>query len=303
MSDVKDRITELKEKKGAVILAHNYQLPEIQDIADFIGDSLELSVKSEKIEKDLIVFCGVDFMAEQAKVLNPGKKVLIPTKAALCPMAALLPRWLLERYREQYPGVPVVLYVNTHADAKALADYIVTSANAADVVSRIDSDRILFGPDANLADYVAEKTGKEVIPIPPSGHCAVHQTIAPIEVQELIEAHPDAEVMAHPECTRETRKLAHYVGSTSQMLRHAKESSSKKFIVVTEKGLVYRMQKEMPDKTFIPVETAICTNMKKINLDNLLKSLQEEIYEVEIGPDIAERVRQTLIKTRKLLEK
>ncbi len=301
MSELFERIKELKEKKRALILAHNYQRPEIQDIADFVGDSLELSIKSEKADSDLIVFCGVDFMAEQAKVLNPEKKVLIPTKASLCPMAALLPRWLLEDYKKRYPDIPVVLYVNTYAESKALADYIVTSANAADVVSKIKADRILFGPDSNLADYVAERTGKQVIAIPPSGHCAVHQTIAPIEVEELIKQYPDAEVIAHPECPRETRKLASYIGSTSQMLRYAKESKSKKFIVVTEEGLVYRMKKEMPEKTFIPVETAICTNMKKITLEKVLRSLEEEIYEIQIERGISEKVREALERTRELL--
>jgi len=296
--NLKDKIQKLKKEKNAVILAHNYQRPEIQDIADYIGDSIELSRKAmEEKDAELIVFAAVDFMAESAAILNPTKKVLLPSLGARCPMAQMLTTDEIQRYKLKYPAAPVVLYVNTLASSKALCDICCTSANAVEVVNSLKSNTILFGPDRNLADYVSELTGKKLITIPEWGFCPTHVLFQPEDVLVLKMAHPEAVVMVHPECSSEMRKIADFVGSTSKMVRFAKNTPAKTIIVGTEKGLLYRLQKENPDKTFIMAyDGAVCPNMKLLTLDKIYYSLKNEKYVVKIPVSVAKKARKSLEK-------
>jgi quinolinate synthase len=294
--DLAQKIQKLKEEKKAIILAHNYQRPEIQEIADYTGDSIELSRKA-MTEKDaeLIVFCAVDFMAESAAVLNPTKKVLLPSTGARCPMAQMLTVDEIKRARKEYPKAPIVLYVNTLAACKAEADICCTSANAVEVVNSLNADTILFGPDSNLADFVAEKTGKTIVPIPQNGFCPTHLLFQPEDVKVLKMEHPNATVMVHPECSREMRQVADFIGSTSKMCKYAKESSAKEFIVGTEGGIMHRLQKENPEKKFyLSYDGAVCPNMKLTTLDRVYTSLKEEKTVVEVSVAVAERARASL---------
>ena len=297
-----NEINKLRKELNAVILAHNYQPPEVQNIADFVGDSLELSLKALEVNAKYIVFAGVDFMAEQAAVLNPDKIVLHPDPGAICPMALMLPRELVLEYKKRFPNIPVVLYVNTLAEAKAEADYIVTSANAVDVIKKIPSDTIIFGPDVNLAKYVEWKTGKKIIPIPPTGHCYVHKLITADDILKKRSLYPDAEVLVHPECNEDVQKLADFIGSTSQMVKRAKQSNSKRFIIATEVGLIHRLKVENPGKEFVPAyENAICIAMKRITLEKIYESLKQRKHVVKIPPEIASRVVEALKRTFDLL--
>jgi quinolinate synthase len=298
MSDLTDKIKALKKEKKAIILAHNYQRPEIQDIADYVGDSIELSRKAmlEK-EAELIVFSAVDFMAQSAALLNPGKKILLPTLGARCPMAQMLTVDEIKRVKKCYPKAPVVLYVNTLAEAKAECDICCTSANAIEVVNSLNSDIVLFGPDRNLAEYTAEKTGKKIIPLPEWGFCPTHLLFQHEEVIILKQKHPKAVVIVHPECTSEMRKQADYVGSTSKMCSYVKESNAKEFIVGTEEGLLHRLRKENPQKIFIMAyDNAICPNMKLNTLDRIYASLKLEQHLIEIPEKVAKKARVSLEK-------
>jgi quinolinate synthase len=289
--DLKQQIQNLKKEKKAIILAHNYQRPEIQDIADYVGDSIELSRKA-MMEKDaeLIVFCAVDFMAESAAVLNPAKKVLLPCTGARCPMAQMLTVDEIRRAKKQYPGAPVVLYVNTLAACKAEADICCTSANAVEVVNSLNADTILFGPDSNLAEYVAQKTGKKIIPIPQNGFCPTHLLFQPEDVTVLKMEHPNAIVMVHPECSREMRAVADFIGSTSKMCRFAKESTAKEFIVGTEEGIMHRLRNENSTKTFyLAYDGAICPNMKLTTLERVYAALNEEKNVVVVPEAVAKK--------------
>ena len=291
-----DEILKLKRKKKAVILAHNYQRPEIQDIADYVGDSIELS-KRAKEEKDaeIIVFSAVDFMAESAAILNPNKKVLLPTQGARCPMAQMLRADEVRRWKKKYPSVPVLLYVNTLAEVKAECDICCTSANAVKVVNALDSDTVLFGPDHNLALYIQKRTNKTIIPMPERGFCPTHVLFQKGDIQLLKEEHPDAVVILHPECTPEVHEVADYIGSTSQMCRYAKELPAKKFIIGTEGGLLYRLKKENPDKEFIlAYDGAICPNMKLNTLERIYLALKEERYLVNVSKPVAKKARKAL---------
>ena len=294
-SNLIDKIQQLKKEKRALILAHNYQRPEVQDIADFVGDSLELSLCATQTEAKVIVFCGVDFMAETAAILNPDKRVLIPDKNALCPMAAMLPGELVQLYRKKYPNAKVVLYINTLAEAKASCDAVCTSANSAEIVDRMDSETVLFGPDWNLAHYVKGYTKKRVVPIPKLGFCPVHILFNKETILRMKETHPDAEVLAHPECTPEVCGIADFVGSTSKMYGRALVSKTKKFIVATEVGLLHRMRKGRGDATFIPAyEEAVCVNMKLHTLEKLYLSLKHERYRVNVPPKIMASARNAV---------
>jgi quinolinate synthase len=291
-----DEITKLKKQKNAIILAHNYQRPEIQDLADYVGDSIELSRKAMN-EKDaeIIVFSAVDFMAESAAILNPDKKVLLPCLGARCPMAQMLTVDEIKRVKRLYPRAPLVLYVNTLAVTKAYCDTCCTSANVLKVIQSLDADTILFGPDRNLAEYAARNTGKTVIPIPEWGFCPTHLLFQPEDVRVLKMEHPNAVVMIHPECNYEVQKTADFVGSTSQMCMYAKESNAKTFIVGTEEGLLHRLRKDNPDKQFIlAYKEAVCPNMKLNTLDRLYASLKEEKHLVTVPPDIANKARKAL---------
>lgn len=294
--DLAQEIQKLKKEKKAVILAHNYQRPEVQDIADYTGDSIELSRKA-MMEKDaeLIVFCAVDFMAESAAVLNPQKKVLLPSTGARCPMAQMLTVDEIRRAKKQYPKAPVVLYVNTLAACKAEADICCTSANAVEIVNSLNADTILFGPDSNLADYVSQKTGKTIVPIPQNGFCPTHLLFQPEDVKVAKMEHPNATIIVHPECSREMRQVADYIGSTSKMCKYAKESSAKEFIVGTESGILHRLQKENPGKKFyLSYDGAVCPNMKLTTLDRVYTALKEEKTVVEVPVAVAEKARQSL---------
>ena len=297
-----DEIKKLKEERGALILAHNYQRPEVQDIADFVGDSLELSMKAVKAEADVIVFCGVDFMAEQAAVMNPDKLILHPEPSSICPMAQMLTPEVVREYRERYPDAPLVLYVNSTADVKAMADYIVTSANAARLISRLDAKLVLFGPDRNLAEYVSEVCGKKVLPVPEHGHCPVHVVFTEEHIREAREEHPGAKIIAHPECVGVVRRRADFVGSTSQMVRAVSSLGSKEVVVGTEVGIIHRLRKEYPDRVFYPLsEDAVCVNMKKITLESILRSLRDGVHEVKVPEEIAAKVREAVERTFKVL--
>lgn len=294
--DLTQKILRLKKEKKAIILAHNYQRPEVQEIADYIGDSIELSRKAAE-EKDakIIVFCAVDFMAESAAILNPEKKVLLPSLGARCPMAQMLTVEEIKRAKKLYPKAPVVLYVNTLASCKAEADICCTSANAVEVVKSLDADTVLFGPDSNLANYVAEKTGKRITPIPQNGFCPTHLLFQPEDVNVLKMQHPNAVVIVHPECSMEMRKTADFVGSTSKMCRFAKESKAKEFIVGTEEGIMHRLRKENPDKNFyLAYEGAVCPNMKLTTLDRIYAALKEEKNVIKVPQAVAKKAKASL---------
>jgi quinolinate synthase len=290
-----NEIQKLKKEKQAIILAHNYQRPEVQDIADFVGDSLELSVRVAETDAKVIVFCGVTFMAETAAILNPNKKVLIPDQNALCPMAAMLPAELVKVYRKKFPNTKIVLYINTLAEAKAVCDAVCTSSNSAEIVNRMDSDNVIFGPDANLAQNTANFTKKHLINIPALGFCPVHKLFSKEAILELKKVHPNAEVLVHPECNPEVCEVADFVGSTSKMCRKAKESSAKKFIVATEVGLIHRMQDDQKDAVFIPAyNEAICASMRLHTLEKIYLSLKNERYVVKVPTDIAKKAQKAL---------
>lgn len=293
-----DRIINLKEEKKAVILAHNYQRPEIQDIADYVGDSIGLSRRArEEKEAEIIVFSAVDFMAESAAILNPEKKVLLPTLGARCPMAQMLTVDEIKRKKVHYPLVPVVLYVNTLASAKAYCDICCTSANAVDVVNSLDAETVLFGPDNNLAEYVRSQTGKTVIPIPERGFCPTHLLFQPEDLQTLKTKYPDAVAMVHPECSVDMQNAADFIGSTSQMCRYAQNSETETFIVATEEGIIHRLKKENPEKGFVlAYEDAVCPSMKVNTLERLYNSLREEKYVITVPETVAEKAREALEK-------
>ena len=290
---LKDEIVRLKREKDALVLVHNYQIAEVQEIGDFIGDSLELARKAVEAKKSLIVFCGVRFMAETAKILNPSAKVLIPRSDAGCPMADMVTSEDVLELRRRYPKAIVCSYVNTSAEVKAETDVCCTSANAVEVVSRLGSRQVIFTPDRNLAAYVARKVNIEIIP--PSGYCYVHQRFSRDDISQARQAHPQAVVLVHPECILEVIDAADQVLSTSGMLRFARESSAMEFIVATEEGLLELMSRQMPEKRFYsPGKARYCLNMKKTRLEDVLKSLVEGVYEINLDPEIMRRARKSL---------
>jgi quinolinate synthase len=282
-------------------MAHNYQPAEIQEIADFIGDSLELCLKAMDIkDKDMLVFCGVDFMAETAYLLNPGMKILLPNLEAECPMAHMLTAEDLIMYKEQYPDAAVVLYVNTLAEAKALADVICTSANAVEVVESLTQDEVLFGPDVNLAWYVSNKVDKKIIPIPEDGHCFVHKMFTTKDVEMMREKFPNAEILAHPECNADVQLLADKVLSTGGMVKYVSQSDNDTFLIETEVDMVVRLKKENPDKVILPLlPEAICDNMKLHSLESVKNTLIKEQFQVTVPDEIAINARQAV---KKMLE-
>lgn len=291
--DLSKRILELKAEKDALILVHNYQVSEVQAIADFIGDSLELARKAAEVNKRLIVFCGVRFMVETAKILNPDAKVLIPRPDAGCPMADMITRDDVIELRSKHPDAVVCSYVNTNADVKAETDICCTSANAVDVVNSLDAARVVFTPDRNLASFVGRKVNTEIIPF--DGYCYVHTRFSADDITQSRAAHPGAPVLVHPECNPEVIDLADEVLSTSGMLRFARESDAEEFIIATEEGLIERMSREMPEKRFYSAGKAqFCFNMKRIRLEDVYRSLDEEIYEIHVDPDIMKRARVAL---------
>lgn len=294
VKELVEEIIELKNQKNAVILAHNYQRGEIQDIADFIGDSLELSRQATQVKCDVIVFCGVHFMAETAVILNPAKTVLLPEIDAGCPMADMIDGEKLKEWASQYPNVPVVSYVNTTAEVKALSYVCCTSANAPEIVNAVPSKKVLFVPDKNLAYWVMKKVPhKEIIPW--DGYCYTHQMITKEDVIKAKQLYPKALVVVHPECIPEVIEMADHVASTSGMVRFAKSSSANEFIIGTEIGLIYRLKKENPHKTFYPLKkTMICPNMKRTTLKSILSTLKEMKYVIKVPEEIRKKAKEAL---------
>jgi len=281
-----EQINQMKKEKNAIILAHYYQNDEIQEVADYIGDSLELSKKAANTDADVIVFCGVRFMAETAKSLSPDKIVLLPAEDAGCLMADMIVPEDVLAMKAEHPDAAVVCYVNTTTDIKAVSDYCVTSSNAVKVVQNVPEKEIIFVPDMNLGKYVAERVPDKTFYFF-EGFCPTHHFITPEEVMAMRTSEPDGEIMAHPECRPEVLKLVDFVGSTGQMIAHAKETPNKKIIVCTEKGILYRMRKDNPDKEFILLSpNLICPNMKKIDLQILLNSLKNMQHQIEVDEDL-----------------
>jgi quinolinate synthase len=290
---MKEEIIALKKEHKAVILAHNYQIGPIQDIADRVGDSLELSRAAAGIDCEVIIFCGVDFMAETASILSPDKKVVLPAVDAWCPMAHMINADQLREIKDAYPEAATVCYVNSTAEVKAESDICCTSANGVQVVNSLDQDQVIFVPDGNLAKYVARHAKKEIIPW--NGYCYVHDRYTPEEVLEARRLHPEAEVLVHPECRPEVIDLADYVYSTSGMGRHAQRSNASGFIIGTEVGMLYRLKKENPNKEFYPLsEKAICENMKKTDLGKVLMALQTLEPQVKVPEEISNKARRSI---------
>ncbi len=292
-SRLSEKILALKTKRSAVILAHNYQLGEVQDIADFVGDSLELSQQAAKTQADVIVFCGVHFMAETASILCPAKTVLLPDLNAGCPMANMINAEQLIARKKELPGYAVVTYVNSTAAVKAESDICCTSANADRVVKSLGNQNILFVPDQYLGAYTAAKTGKQMEFWP--GYCPTHARIRPEDILRAKREHPQAVVMAHPECRPETSALADQVLSTGGMLRFARSTDKKEIIVATEVGIIYRLRKENPDKIFIAAsEQAVCPRMKLITLDKILDSLESMSPVVKVPEAVRVRAQKAV---------
>ncbi len=291
---LRDEIERLKKERNAVILAHNYQRLEVQDVADYLGDSLHLAKVSAKLDNPVIVFCGVRFMAETAKILSPDKTVLHPVPGSSCPMADMVSPEDVEVLRQLHPDAPVVSYVNTNADVKAVSDIICTSRNAVELVSKLGVDEVIFVPDMNLAAHVAKHLpGVKVHP--GQGYCYVHADMSVQDVKEARALHPDAVLVVHPECPPEVCDLADHVLSTSGMVELAGESPAKEFIIGTEIGLIERLRILFPDKKFYSLGPGrVCHNMKKIELKDVYDSLLHMRYPVEVDPDTAEKARRAI---------
>ena len=292
-SSLADRIGELKKQRNAIILAHNYQIGEVQDITDYVGDSLGLSQKAAGSDADVIVFCGVNFMAETASILCPDKTVLMPDVRAECPMANMITIEALRALRSKHPEATVVCYVNTTAEVKAESDIYCTSSNAVKIVESIRGSEVIFVPDKYLAHYVSTKTEKKIIPW--NGFCPTHVKILPEHILKQKELHPEAEVMVHPECTPSVIGLADEVLSTGGMCRYAQESEAREMIVGTEVGILHRLRKENPGKSFYPASgSAVCPNMKLTTLEKVLWSLQDMKHEIRVPQDIRIKARKSV---------
>lgn len=295
MESVGARIRELKEERNAIILAHNYCLPEVQDIADYVGDSLGLSIKASQTDADVIVFCGVTFMAESAKILSPRKKVIMPEPEAYCAMAQMCTPEAIRSLRAEHPGAEVVGYVNSTAACKAEMDVCCTSSNAVDIVSSLDSDEVLFVPDRNLGSYASRMCPSKDVGLW-SGFCPIHQSITVGQVRALKQAFPDAPVIAHPECRQEVLEMADSIGSTEKMIRMSRECPGDDVIILTEVGMRHRLETECPGKRFHFPENAVCSAMKMIDLESVLRSLEKMETEVVLDPEILERAKRPVTR-------
>lgn len=300
MKSVNERILELKKEKNAVILAHNYCSPEVQDLADFVGDSLGLSQKAAATDADVIIFCGVSFMGETAKILSPKKKVLLPEPEAKCAMASMCSADQIRQVKQKYPDATVVAYVNTTAETKSVVDYCCTSANALNVVRQIPNDQILFVPDVNLGRYVKEKSGKDIVLW--SGFCPVHQCVTIRQVEELRAVHPDAEIVAHPECRLEVLGISDFIGSTEAILKYCQKSEKKEFIVLTEMGMGHRLQNACPDKKFYFTNQSLCMTMKMISPESILECMEKETGEVVLDAETMEKAYLPVKRMTDILE-
>jgi len=292
-----EKINQLKKERNAVILAHNYQLPEIQDMADYVGDSLGLSIQASKTNADVIVFCGVYFMAETAKILSPDKTVLIPDRNAGCPMADMITAEDLRKLKAEHPGAKVLCYVNTTADVKAECDVCCTSGNAEKIVRNVfhQDDEAIFVPDQYLASWISGRLGRDFIIW--QGYCPTHVKILPEDIIKRKDFYPNAEVLVHPECPPGITTLADHVLSTEGMCRYVKEAKMREFIIGTEIGILHRMKKENPDKFFYPAsERAICPSMKRTTLEKVLWSLEGMGHEVTVSRDIMQKAKACLQK-------
>lgn len=298
---LKKEILRLKESLDALILAHNYQNDEVQEIADFVGDSLELSKKAAITVKNIVVFCGVQFMAETAKILAPNKTVLIPVKDAGCPLAEQVDENAIDEMRSKYPDAKVVCYINSSAEVKAKSDICCTSSNALKIVNSLDAEKVIFVPDNNLASYIASQIKDKQI-IPGKGHCPVHHYLSLEQVKKAKEKHPDAPLLMHPECNKEVLFMADFVGSTSQIINYVNlTDSAREFIIGTEMGVLYALKKQNPHKTcYMLSEKMVCENMKKITLEDVLLSLQEKRYKVELNENTRIKAFNALDKMLKI---
>jgi quinolinate synthase len=289
MNKTVEKINKLKKERNAVILAHCYQPVEVDLVADYVGDSLYLSQVASRTSAEIIVFAGVYFMAQTAKILSPDKKVLLPQIEAGCRMADMIDYNQLIEFKSKYPGVPVVCYVNSTAEVKSESDLCVTSSNAVRVIKHLDSDKILFVPDTYLGKWVEKQIGNiEIITYP--GFCPTHLQIRPEDIVKARKEHPEALVLAHPECHMSVSDIADYVGSTTGIMKFAKESGNKSFIIATEQGVVDRLRRDYPDKEFYPVKNNIvCPNMKMTSLDDILYVLENETNEINVDEEIAKK--------------
>lgn len=301
MEEIKliEEIKKLKKKKNAIILAHNYQRAEVQDIADFVGDSLELSTKARDVSADVIVFCGVHFMAETAKILSPQKTVILPRMDAGCPMADMVTVEGLQKLKDEHPNYKVVTYVNSSASVKAISDACCTSSNAINIVKNIDSDKIIFVPDRNLAHYVARFVKKTILPW--QGFCPTHEKLKVKDILEKKQAHPNAKVLVHPECNPQVVDIADKALSTSGIIRYCHEDNSKEFIIGTEMGILHRLQKENPQKHFyIASDKLVCPNMKLTTLEDIYEGLLKCENIIEVEQNIIEKANKALKKMYEL---
>lgn len=296
MKQIIDKINKLRKERKAIILSHNYQPAEIQDIADYGGDSLELSRIAASTEARVVVFCGVHFMAETASILCPDKLILMPDLRAGCPMANMITAEDLRELKKRHPKAVVVGYVNTSADVKAELDICCTSTNAVEVVNYLkDAEEIIFVPDKYLADFVSRKTGRRLISW--DGYCPTHVKILPEDIVRQVRLHPHAKVIVHPECIHEVIELADVALSTSRMCKYVKESDVKEFIIGTDVGIIYRLHKDNPNKKFYPAsDLAVCPNMKRISLEKVLWSLEHLKEEVRVSDDIRKRAKKAIDK-------
>lgn len=298
-----EKILDLKRKRRAVILAHTYQPGEVQDIADFVGDSLQLSRQAAATAAEVIVFCGVWFMAETASILSPSKTVLLPDKYAGCPMADMITAEQLAKKKRQHPDTLVVSYVNSPAAVKALSDYCCTSGNAVELVESLPKGRpILFVPDRYLGQFVIDKTGRDMVLWP--GYCPTHMRIDPHQIELLKAEYPDAEVMCHPECAEPVKALSHQILSTGAMLKRIPQSPARRFIVCTEEGILHTMHKQFPDREFMTIsQRPLCPNMKKITLEKVAWSLEDMQFVVTVPEDIRIPARRALDRMLEVMPK
>ncbi len=299
--DYRKEILRLKKEKNAVILGHYYQIEEIQALSDYVGDSLALAQEAQRTDADIIVFCGVHFMAETAKILNPSRKVLLPDVNASCSLAESCTGADLREFKKQYPGYMVVSYVNCSAEVKAESDLICTSGNAEKLINSLPSDqKIIFAPDKNLGGYINRQTGRDMVLW--NGVCTVHDALEAESILKLKQQNPDAPVIAHPECNGAVLAVSDFIGSTKAMLNYIAKSEKKSFIVVTEAGILYEMKKNNPDKEFITVSNeescscAECSYMKMNTLEKLYKCLRDETPEITLSADMIERAAKPIVR-------
>ena len=293
-NDTIKEIKKFKEERNAIIVAHNYQVGEVQELADIVGDSFTLSRHCASVDAEVIVFCGVHFMAESAKILSPEKTVLLPEIDAGCPMADMVTAEGLIEAKKKHPEAAVVCYINSSAEVKAESDICCTSSNALKVIKSVPQNEIIFVPDQNLASYIARQVPEKTIHLW-KGFCVTHHRVRKADVQKALELHPDAVLLIHPECRPEVVEMADFVGSTSQIIEYARNSSAKKFIIGTEMGILHQLNKENPDKQFFLLSQGmVCPNMKKTTAESVYNALKHMRYRIELEPDIIQRAQGAL---------